>query len=242
MRLDGVFTDPPYFDNVQYAELMDFCFVWLRLGLAVDHPEFRVASTRHADELTGNTSMARGLEHFGEGLSQVFQHYAAALKPGAPFVFTYHHNDPFAYLPIVVAVLDAQLECLATLPAAAEMGASLHIAGTGSSVLDSVFVCRPVGGTRPEQLEDLRVAVEHDVAAMQGWWRARHRRGLSLFDGGAYGAPGDQRASRRTWEAAAPIATRFLAARKAVDGLLASVDSALISTQQGPRAVAPASI
>ena len=28
--LDAVFTDPPYFGNVQYAELMDFCFVWLR--------------------------------------------------------------------------------------------------------------------------------------------------------------------------------------------------------------------
>src|SRR5262245_57170396 len=28
--LDAVFTDPPYFDNVQYAELMDFCDVWLR--------------------------------------------------------------------------------------------------------------------------------------------------------------------------------------------------------------------
>ena len=28
--LDAVFTDPPYFGNVQYAELMDFCFAWLR--------------------------------------------------------------------------------------------------------------------------------------------------------------------------------------------------------------------
>ena len=28
--LDAVFTDPPYFGNVQYAELMDFCYVWLR--------------------------------------------------------------------------------------------------------------------------------------------------------------------------------------------------------------------
>ena len=28
--LDGVFTDPPYFGNVQYGELMDFCYVWLR--------------------------------------------------------------------------------------------------------------------------------------------------------------------------------------------------------------------
>ena len=28
--LDAVFTDPPYFGNVQYGELMDFCYVWLQ--------------------------------------------------------------------------------------------------------------------------------------------------------------------------------------------------------------------
>ncbi len=28
--LDAVFTDPPYYGNVQYAELMDFCYVWLK--------------------------------------------------------------------------------------------------------------------------------------------------------------------------------------------------------------------
>ena len=28
--LDAVFTDPPYFGNVQYGELMDFCYAWLR--------------------------------------------------------------------------------------------------------------------------------------------------------------------------------------------------------------------
>jgi len=151
--LDGVFTDPPYYDNVQYAELMDFCFVWLRLGLRDEFPAFRRGSTRTNDELTGNETEGRGMDHFTEGLSAVFTHFAKALKPGAPFVFTYHHNDPLAYLPLVVAILDAGLDCTATLPAAAEMSASLHIAGTGSSVLDSVFVCRPVqkkkGGTQP---------------------------------------------------------------------------------------------
>jgi adenine-specific DNA methylase len=140
--LDGVFTDPPYFDNVQYAELMDFCFAWLRHGLADDFDEFRGTTTRAAGELTGNITLGRGLEHFTNGLSEVFQAYTRALKPRAPFVFTYHHNDPTAYVPVVVAILDAGLLCTATLPAAAEMGASLHIAGTGSSVLDSVFVCR----------------------------------------------------------------------------------------------------
>jgi hypothetical protein len=142
--LDGVFTDPPYFDNVQYAELMDFCYVWLRMVLTNEFDAFKAPSTRTLQELTGNEAMGRGLEHFTKGLSKIFRHYANALKPGAPFVFTFHHNHPEAYIPIIVAVLDAGLDCTATLPAPAEMGASLHIARTKSSILDSVFVCREV--------------------------------------------------------------------------------------------------
>lgn len=142
--LDGVFTDPPYFDNVQYAELMDFCYVWLRPALAKETrlDSFDNASTRSEHELTGNITLGRGIEHFSQGISEVFCHFANALKPNAPFVFTYHHNDPFAYLPLVVGILDAGLVCSATLPGVGEMSASLHIAGTASSVLDSVFVCR----------------------------------------------------------------------------------------------------
>jgi adenine-specific DNA methylase len=142
--LDGVFTDPPYYDNVQYAELMDFCYVWLRKLIGIDVPEFSLETTRTASELTGNATLNRGLEHFTSGLSDVFHACASALKPGAPFVFTYHHNDPMAYLPLVVAILDAGLTCTRVLPVPAEMAASLHIAGTNSSIVDSVFVCRHV--------------------------------------------------------------------------------------------------
>jgi adenine-specific DNA methylase len=140
--LDGVFTDPPYFDNVQYAELMDFCFVWLRQLLLGDVTEFERLTTRTEHELTGNDTLGRDLENFTQGLSSVFCKMAEALKEGAPLVFTYHHNDPMAYAPLVVALLDAGLTCTAVLPAPAEMTASLHIAGTKSSILDSVFVCR----------------------------------------------------------------------------------------------------
>lgn len=140
--LDGVFTDPPYFDNVQYAELMDFCFVWLRILLNGDLQEFMPETTRTVRELTGNVTTGKGLLEFTEGLSAVYTHAARALKPGAPFVFTYHHNDLSSYASLVVAILDAQLVCTATLPCPGEMGASLHISGTGSSTLDTVFVCR----------------------------------------------------------------------------------------------------
>lgn len=163
--LDGVFTDPPYFGNVQYAELMDFCFCWLRLGLQEEFDEFRRMTTRAGDELTGNVTLGRGFEHFTAGLSLVFSRFASALKQGAPFVFTYHHNDPAAYVPLVVAVLDAGMDCTCTLPAAAEMSASLHIAGTSSSILDSVFVCRVVRAERSDT--DVIGVLRGDAAAMK---------------------------------------------------------------------------
>lgn len=140
--LDGVFTDPPYFANVQYSELIDFCYVWLRRLVGEDNAVFAARSTRSEHEATGNVTARRGLDEFTAALSGVFARFCAALKPGAPLVFTYHHNDPLAYVPLVVAVLDAGMSCTAVLPAAAEMSASMHIANTSSSVLDSVFVCR----------------------------------------------------------------------------------------------------
>lgn len=143
--LDAVFTDPPYFGNVQYAELMDFCYVWLRRLIQPRPDAFESPSTRNAGELTGNVTMARDLAHFTEGLGAVFRRMAQALKPGAPLAFTYHHNRIEAYFPVTAAILDAGLVCTATLPCPAEMGASIHIAGTGSSVVDTVLVCRSTG-------------------------------------------------------------------------------------------------
>jgi hypothetical protein len=142
---DGVFTDPPYFGNVQYAELMDFCYVWLRKLAGAMHPEFANPTTRNTGELTGNINMGRDLVHFTEGISTTFRKVAERLRPGSPLAFTYHHNKLDAYVPMAVAILDSGLTCSASLPCPAEMGASIHINGTGSSVIDTVFVCRQTG-------------------------------------------------------------------------------------------------
>ena len=147
--LDAVFTDPPYFGNVQYGELMDFCYVWLRRLAGNEAEGFDRPSTRSPQELTGNVTQDRGLEHFTEGLSTVYSRMARALKPGAPLAFTYHHNKLDAYCAVGVAILDAGLVCSASLPCPAEMGGSIHIHGTSSSIIDTVFVCRN-SGTTPE--------------------------------------------------------------------------------------------
>jgi len=165
--LDAVFTDPPYFGNVQYAELMDFCYVWLRKVVGQNFHAFRENSTRTPDELTGNVDMGRGLDHFTKGISAVFQRMSKALKPGAPLAFTYHHNSIEAYYPVAVAILDAGLICSASLPCPAEMGASIHINGTGSSIIDTVLVCRTTGVMQRKWIADspqeLAQIVENDL-------------------------------------------------------------------------------
>lgn len=167
--LDAVFTDPPYYGNVQYAELMDFCYVWLR-KLLPEFQAFQAVSTRCAEELTGNETAGRGLRHFTEGLSQVFRRMAEALRKGAPLVFTFHHNSIEAYSPIMVAILDAGLVCSASLPCPAEMGASIHISGTRSSIIDTVFVCRSTGRMRrhwlAENTDQLAKLISEDLAQL----------------------------------------------------------------------------
>src|SRR6185437_10872761 len=103
---------------------------------------FEAPSTRAAEELTGNVTCSRGIDHFTDGISRVYSRMARALKPGAPLVFTYHHNRFEAYFAVAVAILDAGLTCSASMPCPAEMGGSIHIHGTGSSIVDTVFVCR----------------------------------------------------------------------------------------------------
>lgn len=212
--LDAVFTDPPYFGNVQYAELMDFCYVWLR-RLVHDEPEaFAAPSTRHAQELTVNEDMGRGLDHFTRGLSAVFRKMALALKPGAPLAFTYHHNDLAAYHPLAVAILDAGLTCSASLPCPAEMSASIHISGTGSSIIDTVFVCRSTGtvgrNVLADSMEGVAALVREDLA--------------QLRSGNVKPTPGDARCIahghlvrlaiwnlRETWDASVPVTRRLSA-------------------------------
>jgi len=97
--------------NVQYGELMDFCYVWLRRMVSRSADGFDRESSRDSEELTVNQTEGRGLNHFTEGLAAVYANMARALKPGAPLAFTYHHNKLEAYQAIAVAILDAGLTC-----------------------------------------------------------------------------------------------------------------------------------
>ena len=79
--------------NVQYGELMDFCYVWLRRLVGNATEGFSRASTRSRDELTGNVTQDRGLTHFTEGLSSgLFAHGGGPEAGSAPGVHVPSHK------------------------------------------------------------------------------------------------------------------------------------------------------
>jgi adenine-specific DNA methylase len=225
--LDAVLTDPPYFGMVQYGELMHFCYVWLRKLMGEDFPGLELVTTRNADELTGNETAERGLEHFAEGLANAYRRVARALKPGAPLVFTYHHNQQDAYLAVGMAILDAGLTCSASLPCPAEMGGSIHIHGTGSSIVDTVFVCRQ-NGTTPRswlfadaaglaeimaaELADLRAAGMNPTAGDIRCMALGHITRMAVWQ------------QRRTWEPKLATPEKLAILREAMDGLASADD------------------
>lgn len=168
--VDAVFTDPPYYGNVQYGELMDFCYVWLRSLARRESRAFDPPHSLSPKELTGNRTSSRDLVHYTEGLAQVFRRMATAMKVGAPLAFTFHHNRLEVYAAIGVAILDAGLTCTAAFPCPAEMSGSIHIRGTHSSILDTVFVCRAPSVTgavkAPKSAAEVEKAVAADLRAL----------------------------------------------------------------------------
>lgn len=62
--VDSVITDPPYFDNIQYSELADFFYVWLRLGLKDSYPWFNPELISRTNEIVQNEKMGKTMEFF----------------------------------------------------------------------------------------------------------------------------------------------------------------------------------
>ncbi|MFJ1545192.1 DUF1156 domain-containing protein [Streptomyces sp. NPDC088246] len=72
-----VATDPPYYDNIGYADLSDFFYVWLRRALRTIHPDlFATMLVPKAEELIANPFRQGGPKSaekfFEEGFQRVF--------------------------------------------------------------------------------------------------------------------------------------------------------------------------
>ncbi|HBX76764.1 MAG TPA: hypothetical protein DEG43_03880 [Acidimicrobiaceae bacterium] len=87
-------TDPPYYDNVPYADISDYYYVWLRRNLGDVWPdECSTLLTPKADELIANRyragSKQAAIDHFEGGMRKVFTAAANNASPVAPATIFY---------------------------------------------------------------------------------------------------------------------------------------------------------
>ena len=89
-----VSTDPPYYDNVPYADLSDFFYVWLRRSLRPVFPDlFATLSTPKAEELVATPyrhgSKEAAEQFFLDGMTQAMHCLAEQAHPAFPVTIYY---------------------------------------------------------------------------------------------------------------------------------------------------------
>ena len=89
-----VSTDPPYYDNVRYADLSDFFYVWLRHSLKPIFPDlFATLAVPKAEELVASAYRHDGKEKaeafFLDGMTQAMHRLAEQAHPAFPVTIYY---------------------------------------------------------------------------------------------------------------------------------------------------------
>jgi adenine-specific DNA methylase/very-short-patch-repair endonuclease len=87
-------TDPPYYDNIGYADLSDFFYVWLRRTLRPVYPDlFATVAVPKAEELVATPyrhgSKAAAEHFFMDGMTKALQRLAAQAHPAFPVTIYY---------------------------------------------------------------------------------------------------------------------------------------------------------
>lgn len=154
-----VSTDPPYYDNIGYAELSDFFYIWLRNMLKPVFPSlFATITVPKTDELVATPYRHGGKEKaesfFLTGMTEAMQNLANQAHPGVPVTIYYAFKQAekkkgkegvvsTGWETFLEALFQAGLALTGTWPMRTE--SATRPIGSGKNALASsiVMVCRP---------------------------------------------------------------------------------------------------
>ncbi len=159
-HLKFISTDPPYYDNIGYADLSDFFYLWLRRGLrsvfpdllagmAVPKAEELVATPyRHGDKDTAEA-------FFLKGMTQAISNLARSAHPEGPVTIYYafkqsetksnsHKSDTSStgWETFLTAILHAGFSIVGTWPLRSEQEFRMNSMGNNALASSIVLVCR----------------------------------------------------------------------------------------------------
>lgn len=157
-------TDPPYYDNIGYADLSDFFYIWLRRALGGVHPDlFETVLTPKTGELAaapyrfdGNRTAAD--QHFESGLHSAFVRMREIADPTVPvtvyYAFKQAENDgdgdggigtaSTGWETMLEGLLKSGFAIDGTWPMRTERTSRSNSIGTNALASSIVLVCRPL--------------------------------------------------------------------------------------------------
>ncbi len=179
MTVDAVITDPPYVGNVNYSELADFFYVWLRIVLKNSHSWFAPEITPKTEEIIENSIRGKSRDDFYSGLCNVFESIHQRLPDDSLLVFTFHHTDTegTVWEGLLQSLCDTGFEIAAVYPIHAESESSLHLHDKENVAYDLIHVCRK---RRENPSNRSWAGVRQEV-------RRRARAELAAIEAGRYG-------------------------------------------------------
>ncbi|MBC7077225.1 MAG: hypothetical protein H5T92_02780 [Synergistales bacterium] len=147
--IDLMVTDPPYFDEVAYADLSDFFYVWLKRAIGDLVPEAMATPlTPKTDEATAlkhrhGGDGAAADRHFTDKLAQVFAEAKRVTKPNGLYSVVFAHQETQAWTALIRSLFAAGLTIDATWPI--EMERKNRLRGIDSAALETsiTVICRP---------------------------------------------------------------------------------------------------
>ena len=181
-----VSTDPPYYDNIGYADLSDFFYVWLRRSLRSHFPDlFTTLSVPKREELVATPyrhgSRASGMEFFLTGMGRAMRQLAEQAHPGLPVTIYYAFKQSetsdeggttsTGWETFLNALIRSGFSVTGTWPMRTEMATRQVGMGTNALASSVVLVCRRRGAAgsvaRREFVDALNRELPPAVVALQ---------------------------------------------------------------------------
>jgi putative DNA methylase len=153
-----VSTDPPYYDNIGYADLSDFFYVWLRRSLRLVFPDlFSTMVVPKAEELVATPyrhgSKERAETFFLDGMTRAMHRLAEQAHPAFPVTIYYAFkqtesegadgNASTGWETFLDAVIRAGFAMTGTWPMRTELSNRMIGSGTNALASSIIIVCRP---------------------------------------------------------------------------------------------------
>jgi adenine-specific DNA methylase len=185
--LDLVITDPPFGDLIQYSELADFFYVWLRLALKGKYPEV-FGSEYSPKSLEAVSNKFREPEDpngfYKRLLSQCWSEAHRILKPSGILAFTFHHKEDEPWVAVLESLFDAGFYLEATYPIRSDetKGENAEF-GSQKIEYDIIHVCRKrTEEPKPVSWGRMRREVMADVRQLQALLANHAKEGLPAAD------------------------------------------------------------